>query len=126
MQSGQNASPDPAEEEGQSADPLTAPEELADSVPIDKAVEDVRREDEEHDDETSPRAKAYDPAEDRERTRGRFAIGLLWLLTFTTLSICLLVAASVVPFDALTATIFPSLVTLTGTVLGFYFGEKRG
>jgi hypothetical protein len=64
--------------------------------------------------------------EQREEIRGQLARGLILLLTFTLIAIFVL-ASFRINTDALTQTIFPSVATLVGSALGFYFGaEFRG
>ena len=65
-----------------------------------------------------------DPDAPREVIRSDLARGLLWLLTITIGAIIFFVGLGQVPSDVLTQSIFPSLVTLTGTALGFYFGAQ--
>ena len=72
-------------------------------------------------------AAPYDPAQDREHTRGTIAFLLIWLLIGV---ICILFVAvlsdkvRVFDIDKVTATILTPVVGLVGTVIGFYFGEK--
>jgi hypothetical protein len=65
-----------------------------------------------------------DPDPAREAVRSDLARGLLWLLTITIASVIFFVGLGQVPSEVLTQSIFPSLVTLTGTALGFYFGAQ--
>ena len=65
-----------------------------------------------------------DPDAPREVIRSDLARGLLWLLTITIGAVIFFVGLGQVPSDVLTQSIFPSLVTLTGTALGFYFGAQ--
>ncbi len=60
----------------------------------------------------------------QEEVRGDLARGLLWLLTLTIGGVLLFVGTGKIKSDVLTQSIFPSLVTLTGTALGFYFGSQ--
>lgn len=61
----------------------------------------------------------------REAIRSDLARGLLWLLTITIGAVIVFVGLGQVSSDTLTQSIFPSLVTLTGTALGFYFGAQQ-
>jgi hypothetical protein len=85
--------------------------------------------------ETEPHATAAVPAGDapppvgameiedrREFVRGDLARGLLWLLTLTIGGVIFFVGIGQIKGEVLTQSIFPSLVTLAGTALGFYFG----
>lgn len=65
-----------------------------------------------------------DPDAPREVIRSDLARGLLWLLTITIGAVIFFVGLGQVHSDVLTQSIFPSLVTLTGTALGFYFGAQ--
>jgi len=65
--------------------------------------------------------RARDP---QEEVRGDLARGLLWLLTLTIGGMLLFVGTGKIESEVLTQSIFPSLVTLTGTALGFYFGAQ--
>jgi hypothetical protein len=60
----------------------------------------------------------------QEEVRGDLARGLLWLLTLMIGGVLLFVGTGKIKSDVLTQSIFPSLVTLTGTALGFYFGSQ--
>lgn len=60
----------------------------------------------------------------REETRGDLARGLLWLLTFAIGGILAFVGLGRLDGSAITQSIFPSLVALAGTALGFYFGSQ--
>jgi hypothetical protein len=73
--------------------------------------------------ETQPIEREPEP-EVREVIRSDLARGLLWLLTITIGAVIFFVGLGQVPSDVLTQSIFPSLVTLTGTALGFYFGAQ--
>jgi hypothetical protein len=70
--------------------------------------------------------KPYDPAPDREAARGDLARGLLWLLGFTVAGVLVFVALGRIDGTAVTQSIFPSLIALAGTALGFYFGTEAG
>jgi hypothetical protein len=61
---------------------------------------------------------------DRETIRADLARGLLWLLTLTVGGAIFFVGMGQLKGEILTQSIFPSLVTLTGTALGFYFGSE--
>src|ERR1700733_13268568 len=60
----------------------------------------------------------------REEARGDLARGLLWLLTFAIGGILAFVGLGRLDGSAVTQSIFPSLVALAGTALGFYFGSQ--
>lgn len=60
----------------------------------------------------------------REETRGDLARGLLWLLTFATGGIIFFIGFGRLEGSVLTQSVFPSLVALAGTALGFYFGSQ--
>jgi hypothetical protein len=60
----------------------------------------------------------------REMIRADLARGLLWLLTGTIGAVIFFVGIGQIQGSVLTESIFPSLVTLTGTALGFYFGSQ--
>ena len=60
----------------------------------------------------------------REGVRGDLARGLLWLLTLLIGGLLVFVGIGRVVPEVLTQSVFPSLVTLTGTALGFYFGSQ--
>lgn len=70
----------------------------------------------------------YLPARDRERTRSALALGVL-LLLFTTLGF---VAVPIVAgwrrwseLEGMCSSLLPAVLTVVGTVLGFYFGSER-
>ena len=70
----------------------------------------------------------YDPVEHRERTRGRLAVGLAFLLAIVGLLLIVLTATHAISLnDAkdLAEVIFSPIVVLTGTALGFYFGVHQ-
>jgi hypothetical protein len=60
----------------------------------------------------------------REETRGDLARGLLWLLTFAIGGVLVFIGLGRLEGSVLTQSIFPSLIALTGTALGFYFGSQ--
>lgn len=66
----------------------------------------------------------YSPDRSREETRGILARGLLWLLTFAVGGILAFIGFGRLEGSTLAQSIFPSLVALTGTALGFYFGSQ--
>ena len=68
--------------------------------------------------------KPYNPDETRETTRGDLARGLLWLLTFAIGGVLAFIGLGRLDGTVLTQSIFPSLVALAGTALGFYFGSQ--
>jgi hypothetical protein len=69
-------------------------------------------------------SKPFDPTENRETTRGDLARGLLWLLTFAIGGVLAFIGLGLLDGSVLTQSIFPSLVALSGTALGFYFGSQ--
>src|SRR6266849_8700200 len=70
-------------------------------------------------------SESYDPVREREGTRGDLARGLLWLLTFAIGGVLVFVGLGLLDGSAITQSIFPSLVALAGTALGFYFGSQN-
>jgi hypothetical protein len=66
----------------------------------------------------------YSPDKSREETRGDLARGLLWLLTFAVGGILAFIGFGRLEGSVLAQSIFPSLIALTGTALGFYFGSQ--
>jgi hypothetical protein len=72
----------------------------------------------------TPQLEPYDPEEAREGTRGDLARGLLWLLTLTIGGMIVFVGLGRLDGTLLVQSVFPSLVTLAGTALGFYFGSQ--
>lgn len=62
----------------------------------------------------------------REDVRGDLARGLLWLLTLAIGGVLAFVGLGRVDGTVITQSIFPSLVALAGTALGFYFGSQSG
>ena len=66
----------------------------------------------------------FNPDRDREQTRGDLARGLLWLLTFTVGGVLAFIALGRLEGSVLSQSIFPSLIALAGTALGFYFGSQ--
>ena len=62
----------------------------------------------------------------REAARGDLARGLLWLLTFAIGGVLAFVGLGRLDGTVITQSIFPSLIALTGTALGFYFGNSQG
>ncbi len=71
-----------------------------------------------------PDTKKYSSEESRENTRGDLARGLLWLLTFAIGGVLVFIGLGRLDGTVLTQSIFPSLVALAGTALGFYFGSQ--
>ena len=74
--------------------------------------------------QTPYEVKTYNPEEEREVTRGDLARGLLWLLTFTVGGLIVFTGLGRLEGSALTQSVFPSLIALAGTALGFYFGSQ--
>jgi hypothetical protein len=60
----------------------------------------------------------------QETTRGLLGRALLLLLTGIVAAVFTFVGIGVIPPRYLVETIFPSVVTLVGTALGFYFGSR--
>ncbi len=75
-----------------------------------------------------PRSGAvYNPSRDREKMRGGLATGLLSALIILIGSLVVVIASGRRTWDELegVATLtFGPLVSLTATMLGFYFGQK--
>jgi hypothetical protein len=71
-------------------------------------------------------SESYDPRRDQEVTRGDLARGLLWLLTFAIGGVLVFVGLGRLDGSVITQSIFPSLIALAGTALGFYFGSQTG
>jgi hypothetical protein len=69
-------------------------------------------------------SEPYNPEQTRETTRGDLARGLLWLLTFAIGGVLVFIGLGRLDGTVLTQSIFPSLVALAGTALGFYFGSQ--
>jgi len=76
----------------------------------------------------APVEKPYDPSEDRERLRGKIAIGVLSLLGSMVVGPFALAACHVLPLaeikELLTITYGP-IIGLAGTAMGFYFGTSK-
>jgi hypothetical protein len=68
--------------------------------------------------------RPYSQEETRENTRGDLARGLLWLLTFAIGGVLMFIGLGRLDGTVLTQSIFPSLIALAGTALGFYFGSQ--
>lgn len=68
----------------------------------------------------------FNPDKNREETRGDLARGLLWLLTFVVGGVLAFIGLGRLEGAVLTQSIFPSLIALAGTALGFYFGSQSG
>jgi hypothetical protein len=68
--------------------------------------------------------RPYSQEETRENTRGDLARGLLWLLTFAIGGVLAFIGLGRLDGTVLTQSIFPSLIALAGTALGFYFGSQ--
>jgi hypothetical protein len=72
---------------------------------------------------------AFDPAPERETMRGKLALGLMVVLA---LEVGFAFAILVMHRDLfehvreLLSMVFGATVTLVGTAIGFYFGEKSG
>ena len=77
----------------------------------------------------SPREKLvqadlYNPDQAQDRTRENLAVGLVLLLALTVGGIIWYVGSGRLDGTSLVQSVFPSLVTLVGTALGFYFGTR--
>jgi hypothetical protein len=70
------------------------------------------------------RITALSPEERREEARGDLARGLLWLLTFAVGGVLAFVGLGRLDGTVIAQSIFPSLIALAGTALGFYFGSQ--
>ena len=68
--------------------------------------------------------KPFDLDQNREETRGDLARGLLWLLTFAIGGVLVFVGLGRLDGTVITQSVFPSLIALAGTALGFYFGSQ--
>ena len=66
----------------------------------------------------------FNADEAREKTRGDLARGLLWLLTFAVGGVLAFIGLGRLEGSVLSQSIFPSLIALAGTALGFYFGSQ--
>jgi hypothetical protein len=64
------------------------------------------------------------PEREREQTRGDLARGLLLLLSFSVGGVLLFIGLGRLEGSVLAQSIFPSLIALAGTALGFYFGSQ--
>lgn len=72
-------------------------------------------------------AAPYDPAEDREKIRGRIAIALISLLIglISLLFVAILVGVvQIDDLDKIVATVLTPILGIVGAVIGFYFGGK--
>ena len=67
---------------------------------------------------------SYNPEKHLQDTRSALAKALIWLISFTLGGALWFIGLGVLEGDALTQAIFPSLVALAGTALGFYFGSQ--
>jgi hypothetical protein len=70
--------------------------------------------------------KPFDLEQNREETRGVLARGLLTLLTFVIGGVLAFVGLGRLDGTVITQSVFPSLIALAGTALGFYFGSQVG
>lgn len=72
----------------------------------------------------------YNPARDREKTRGALALRVFWLMAVVVTALMASVLSGFRTWDeiqGLAASVLPGVLSVVGTVLGFYFGsEKRG
>lgn len=75
----------------------------------------------------SPKLQPYDPGPVRDKVRGRVIGGLIALLATVTILPLFAILYQGFNFEGLRdflALIYGSIVTMVGTALGFYFGEK--
>lgn len=74
-----------------------------------------------------PQTATYDPSPARERVRGLLALGSLSLVVSTAAGVFVLVLSDK-PEQAQTfgQIVFSAVITLFGTVAGFYFGSRQG
>lgn len=74
-----------------------------------------------------PEKTTYDPSPARERVRGVLALGSLGLVAGTAAGVFVLVLTDK-PEQAQTfgQIVFSAVITLFGTVAGFYFGSRQG
>lgn len=75
----------------------------------------------------TPHEAPWDPEPGREKVRAGLAAALLAVLTVTVVLAFALLAFGALTQDetkSLLDPIFPSLVALTGSAIGFYFGGK--
>jgi hypothetical protein len=70
----------------------------------------------------------YDPAKDRETTRSKLALRVVWLLV----GVVALLMGSVISelntweeVEGMASSVLPAVLTVVGTVLGFYFGSEK-
>ncbi|HEX4606294.1 MAG TPA: hypothetical protein VH724_19995 [Candidatus Angelobacter sp.] len=68
--------------------------------------------------------RPFNVDQNREETRGDLARGLLWLLTFAIGGVLVFIGLGRLEGSVLTQSVFPSLIALAGTALGFYFGSQ--
>jgi len=66
----------------------------------------------------------YTPEQAREQTRGILSRQLLWILALIVGGVLFFVGSGRLEGTVLSQSIFPSLIALTGTALGFYFGAQ--
>ena len=75
-----------------------------------------------------PIASDYSPDRDREHIRGWLAIGMLLLLAAVLLLLLISVVCGLRTWsqvEGVSAAVVGPLVGLTGTLLGFYYGQKE-
>lgn len=84
----------------------------------------------EHDFDVPTEGNVYNPDKDRERTRSVLALRVLWLLVAVVAALLGAVISGLREWnelEGLSASVLPGVLTVVGTVLGFYFGStKRG
>ncbi len=79
--------------------------------------------------ETVPKEASYDPARDRESVRAKIALWLLYLVIgIIALAMVGLLANLIdsATLEKLATLVLAPVLTVFGTVLGFYFGERAG
>lgn len=80
---------------------------------------------------STPEMATYDPAEDRERVRGRIAQILVWLLVGIVvvslgagIGLGLRVEEGIESLKLVLELVLTPIIGLVGAVTGFYFGER--
>jgi hypothetical protein len=68
----------------------------------------------------------YNPQRHREWVRSGLAVTVVAMVVGCVIGMVWLIGTGLLPATVLTQTIFPAILTLAGTVLGFYFGGRDG